>query len=361
MINKKIDTIDFVDIAMENSIKFSNECLEIMESMIQSEFLYIESCLEVGQIVMEAESEQTTQKVVKKQNGVMALITALKNLINRFIDKATEISEGISGKISYITGKYSDESFWKKINEVECLPYWQNSRTKIINDCENFVDILVSKFQSDPQKYSNTEELQNLIKQRTGFVKYDFKNALEAYFASGKKDQELKSAKFSYTVLHKNGEEIVSSCSQYGKTSKAFSKITSKVESKLNNFKTVQESVIYGDVLESTILGNLPREYDVVLEAEDKQLQDGKIDDSPKNDNNDNNKPDLNTGIKIDKNNDSNNSSKNTTSQSSVKGLPELNTCIQTIIGAAMNVLQKKFLNSRAIINALTPDDLKQK
>lgn len=357
-INQTSDTLDFVNVATQESLNFSDKCIGIMESMFNDELCYFETCLDMGQIVMEAEANQSTEKTVKKQNALAALIEALKNLINRFIDKANEMSESVKKKMTYVTGKFSDESFWKKLNEVECIPYWQNSKTKIINDCENFVDILLAKFQADPSKYSNSQELQSLIRQRIGFAKYDFKNALEAYFASGKKDVELKAGKFSYTVLHKNGEEIVNSCSQYGTTSKAFSKIVSKVDNRLRTLKVVTESVIYASSFQDTLLGVLPREYSIVKEeAEDKQMQDGKINDAPKNNqSNSDQKADLNTNIKINKS-EEDNTTKSTTN-SNVKGLPELNACIQTIIGAAMNILQKKFLNSKAIINALTPDEV---
>lgn len=343
-------TNDYVGLAIQNNIKLEKLYLESVLEVFEYEKTVIEDCLEAGMITMEA-LDKTEIEVTKKRSIIDRIIDALNALFGKFKEKITILTDKnakwLQKNLVYLT----EENF-KKLPEIEAYPLWARTHTEIMADLQTLANGIINQTKA---KQPDMKGIEVVVRQTIGGKNDIGKDAI-AYFRSGKSGVDLKPVKIDGQGLSTHFKDMYGYAVKYDKL------VVPAVQKFMNQLKnivktiappeSVSESFCYleGVNYSDTLLGLLPNPYGspVLEETEDKQMQNGKIDD---NANKDEEGPKSVTSIKMtDKGKSDQNGTKQTHDTQYIKDITNV---LKILQGAALTVLEERYLLFISIFKAV--------
>lgn len=342
-------TNDYVGLAIQNNIKLEKIYLESVLEVFECEKSIIQDCLEAGMITMEA-LDKTEVEITKKRSVIDRILDALNALFGKFKEKITILTDKnakwLQKNLVYLT----EENF-KKLPEIEAYPLWTRTHTEIMADLQKLANGIVNQTKT---KQPDMKGIEVVVRQTIGGKNDIGKDAI-SYFRSGKSGEDLKPVKINGEGLSSHFQDM------YGYTVKYDKIVAPAVQKFMNQLKNivktiappenVAESFCYleGVNYSDTLIGLLPSPYGspVLEETEDKQVQSGKIDDNPNNDDG----PKSVTSIKVtDKGKAEQDGTKQTHDTQYVKDITNV---LKILQGAALTVLEERYLLFISIFKAV--------
>lgn len=336
-------TNDFTILALENNLALEKVYRESIMEVMSIEADFIESCLEMGQIAMEA-LDATEVEVTKKRNIFDRILDAIQALFGTFKEKITVLMDRNAQWLKANLVNITKESI-SKLGEVELVPYWTRTADAISNALQDVTNTLVNRTKGSPEKFASMEELTKIVRQKIG-GNDDLASDAKHFFRTGKPGAAAKPVKINGPSLAVYLEEMRSYVVEYDKLvvpklNKYMGTIKNTVKTLQSSAKTESFCFLENASYMDTEIGLLPN-FGIVLEAsddgnKDNQLSNGKINDNQKNQSM--------TSVKV--NSDSNDKGNGEDKENSAKiteYCKNLSNILKTLQGAALTVLEEKYV-----------------
>lgn len=336
---------DFTILALENNLALEKVYRESLMEVMSIEADFIESCLEMGQIAMEA-LDATQVEVTKKRNIFERILDAIQALFGTFKEKITVLMDRNAQWLKANLVNITKESV-SKLGEVELVPYWTRTADAISNALQDVTNTVVNRTKGSPEKFASMEELTKIVRQKIG-GKDDLASDAKHFFRTGKPGVAAKPVKINGPSIAVYLEEMRSYVVEYDKLvvpklNKYMGTIKNTVKSLQSSAKTESFCFLENASYMDTEIGLLPN-FGVVLEAsdngnKDNQLSNGKINDNQKNQSM--------TSVTV--NSDSNdkgdgNGEDKENSAKITEYCKNLSNILKTLQGAALTVLEEKYV-----------------
>lgn len=348
---------DFTVIALQNNIRMEKIYLESVIDIMSIEADFIESCMEMGQIVTEA-LDSTDVEVTKKRNIFDRIMDAIEALFGTFKEKVKVLMDKNNQWLKANLVNITKENV-SKLGDVELVPYWTRSADAISNSLQDITNTLVNRTKASPEKYSSMDELTKIVRQKIG-GSGDLASDAKHFFRTGKPNVETKPVTINGPSLSVYIDEMYNYVIQYDKVVvPRLNKFMNTIKSTVNGLKSTGkvesfcflENAMYSD----TEIGLLPN-FSIVLEEtkdpKDTQMQNGKIDD---------NKGKSMTSVNVTGKTDDEKKQETENSAKLTEYCKNLTNILKILQGAALTVLEEKYITYVNLFKAVINNDKSNK
>lgn len=350
MINviESYSTNDYSVLALQNNLKLEKIYLESFIDIMAIEADYIESCLEMGQIVTEA-LDTTEVEVTKKRNIFDRIMDAIAALFGTFKEKVTVLMDKNNQWLKANLVNINKENM-SKLGEVEAFPYWLRNADAISNALQDIANTLINRTKANPEKFASMEELTKIVRQKIGGTE-DLASDAKNFFRTGKLGESAKLIKTNGPSMAAHLDEMYNYVIQYDKVvvprlNKFMNNMRAAVKSLASTAKTESFCYLENTMYNDTAIGLLP-DFSVVLEevkVQDAELSKGKIDD---------NKQGSVTKVTVMDKSDEAKKVEQENSAKITEYCKNLTNILKTLQGAALTVLEEKYITYVNIFKAV--------
>lgn len=352
-----LHTTDYCSMAIENCILLEKLHLESMMEIMDLERDFIESCLEMGQVMTEA-LDGVEVEVTKKRGIFKRILDALNALFGKFKQKVLILidknEQWLKENLIYITPENVS-----KLGEVEIMPYWRLNLEKVDTDLTNMVKKLITKTKNNPEKYADNEDLVKIVRETVG-GNSDLASDVKNFLRTGRANAPAaKPEKVTGKQLSANLKPMTQYVLEYDKYTQAgIREFNRAVESFVKSIQTSYnlESFCYLENADYSVteIGLLPN-LEILTEAgKDQELKNGKINDNKQN--NSTTKVTVNSVVG-DKESEGNNK---VNSDKITQYCKNITNIFKILEGALLTVLEEIYLTFvnlfKAVVNAIKPE-----
>lgn len=237
-----------------------------MMDVMESEYEFILNCIENNYISMEAAEE--TEKKDKKESLFTRIIRAIRDFLNKFLEKAKTIVTSLDDFIKNSLPLLDDMDFSGL--KMKAMPYW-NTTNKEITDV---IDRMINQFKNikdeEGKEYpANKDAIVQTVNEFKLFndPKVGYTQACKLRFSFGMKKSivDLQKIQESEGVEYSDAASIKSICANMSNYLKSYDEFSKKLKSEADNFtselKKAEQDYKKSLVKESSIYLNLEEAY----------------------------------------------------------------------------------------------------
>lgn len=256
-----------------------------MMDVMESEYEFILNCIENNYISMEAAEE--TEKKDKKESLFTRIIRAIRDFLNKFLEKARTIVTSLDDFIKNSLPLLDDMDFSGL--KMKAMPYWYTSNKEITDTIDKMINQFKSIKDEEGKEYpANKDAIVQTVNEFKLFndPKVGYTQACKLRFSFGMKKSisDLQKIQNSEGVEYSDAATIKNICTDMSNYLKSYDEFSKKLKSEADNFTTelkkaendykrslVKESSIYLN-LEEAYIGDTDlrfcRNYHSLFEAD---------------------------------------------------------------------------------------------